>query len=416
MAKITYLHARQILDSRGTPTIEVDLQLEDGSFGRAAIPSGASTGAYEALELRDGDKANFLGKSVEQAIHNVEHEIFEAIEDKDFADQAALDDFLVELDGTENKSKLGANAILGVSLAFAWAMAEFKEIALYEYFAEVYGNDEPKLPTPMFNIMNGGKHANWSTDIQEFMVMIPNRPYSEQLRAGAEIFAHLGKLLDKKGLNTNIGNEGGYAPGFANNQEAFDVISEAISNAGYELGTDVFFALDVASSEFYDKETGKYVLKTENRSLTPDEWIETLAGWVEKYPFMSIEDPLHEDDWAHWTKFTARLGEKIQIVGDDLLVTNAKRVEKAIDEKACNALLVKVNQIGTLTETLRAMHAAEKAGWKNVVSHRSGETEDTTISHLAVGTGCGQIKTGAPSRGERTAKYNELLRIAEDFE
>ncbi|MEO6729289.1 MAG: phosphopyruvate hydratase [Candidatus Dojkabacteria bacterium] len=410
--KIAKLHARQIIDSRATPTIEVDITLDDGSFGRAAIPSGASTGTHEALELRDGDKSNYLGKSVNKAVANVKG-LEAELSSMMFDTQEALDSWLLQKDGTETKSNLGANAILGISLAFAHATAASKKMPLYKYVNELFGKPEIKLPTPMFNIMNGGKHANWATDIQEFMVIIENRPYHEQLRAACEIFLNLGKILEEKGLNVNIGNEGGYAPGFKSNEEAFEVITEAINKAGYVLGTDVFFAMDVASSEFYNAEKQTYTLKTESKELTADEWQKTLEGWVAKYPFRSIEDPFAEDDWAHWTAFTAEVGAKIQVVGDDLLVTNVKRVQKGIDEKACNALLVKVNQIGTLTETLNAMKMSKEAGWNNVLSHRSGETEDVTISHIAVGTGCGQIKTGAPSRGERTAKFNELLRIEE---
>jgi enolase len=414
MSKIHKLLARQIIDSRANPTIEVDLWLSDGSFGRAAVPSGASTGTHEALELRDNDKANWLGKTVNNAVSNVNNTIFDNVKDREFNSQEELDKFLIELDGTENKAKLGANAILGVSLAFAHATANAKNIQLFQYINEIYGGDM-KLPSPMFNIMNGGKHANWSTDVQEFMVVIKDRSYSEMLQAGCEIFLNLEKILKNKGMSINVGNEGGFAPGFANNEEAFENISQAIELAGYKLGKDVFFALDVAASEIYDAEKNIYTLKTENRELTPDQWLETLISWTEKYPFISIEDPFGEDDWATWQKFTARIGNSMQIVGDDLLVTNTKRVARAIDEQSCNALLVKVNQIGTLTETFAAMKMGEAKGWNNVISHRSGETEDTTISHIAVGTGCGQIKTGAPSRGERTAKYNELLRIEEFF-
>ncbi|MCA9381555.1 phosphopyruvate hydratase [Candidatus Dojkabacteria bacterium] len=411
--KIKKVHARQIIDSRANPTIEVDLTLDDGSFGRAAIPSGASTGAHEALELRDGDKSNFLGKSVLKAVKNVE-DLNSKLSAEDFKSQEELDNFLIKLDGTENKANLGANAILGVSLAFAHAVANSKKLPLFKYINEIYGG-EMSLPRPMFNIMNGGKHANWSTDIQEFMIILQNRDYAEQLRGGCEIFLNLGKILDERGMNTNIGNEGGYAPGFKNNEEALSTISEAIEKSGYKLGEDVFFALDVASSEFYNAENDTYILKTENKEISKDEWLETLISWTGKYPFLSIEDPFAEDDWSMWSKFTQKVGDKLQIVGDDLLVTNVKRIEKAIDEKSCNALLVKVNQIGSLTETFAAMHMAKDAGWNNVVSHRSGETEDVTISHIAVGTGAGQIKTGAPSRGERTAKYNELLRISEQL-
>ncbi len=410
--RISKVLARQIIDSRATPTLEVDLYLEDGSMGRAAVPSGASTGTHEALELRDGDKSMYLGKSVLKAVANVNN-LNTELSGKGFETQEALDSFLLMKDGTENKASLGANTILGISLAFAHAMAASKKIPLFKYVNEIYGSVDMKLPRPMFNIMNGGRHANWATDIQEFMVVIENREYPEQLRAACEIFAHLGKILEERGLNTNIGNEGGYAPGFKTNEEAFEVISEAVKAAGYILGTDVFFAVDIAASEFYNSTDQTYTLKTEGRSLSSDEWNATLDTWISKYPFVSIEDPFSEDDWGNWATFTAKYGDKFQVVGDDLLVTNVKRVEKAIAEKTCNALLVKVNQIGTLTETLNAMKMSEKAGWKNVISHRSGETEDVTIAHIAVGTGCGQIKSGAPSRGERTAKFNELLRISE---
>jgi len=414
MNNITKILARQIIDSRATPTVEVDLWLDDGSFGRAAVPSGASTGTHEALELRDGDDAKWMGKTVSKAVENVNTKIAAAIVGKSFESQELLDKALIALDGTENKSALGANAILGVSLAFAKATADSKDLPLFKYVNEMYGG-QMSLPSPMFNIMNGGKHANWSTDIQEFMVVIKNRPYNQQLQAGCEIFLNLEKILKGKGMSINVGNEGGFAPGFANNEEAFENISLAVKQAGYELGKDVFFALDVAASEFYNAETNSYTLKTEGRTLSADEWLNTVVAWVEKYPFVSIEDPFAEDDWASWAKFTAQVGNKVQVVGDDLLVTNTKRVQRAITEKSCNALLVKVNQIGTLTETFAAMKMGQENGWNNVLSHRSGETEDTTISHIAVGTGCGQIKTGAPSRGERTAKYNELLRIEEYF-
>jgi enolase len=410
--KIKQIIARQIIDSRATPTIEVDLWLEDGSIGRAAVPSGASTGVHEALELRDENKSLYLGKSVMKAVQNV-RDLKSKLNFRDFESQQDLDDYLNELDGTESKSNLGANAILGVSLAFAHATAASKKLPLFKYIAEVYDTPSMSLPRPMFNIMNGGKHANWSTDIQEFMVVMPNLEYSDQLRAGCEIFLNLEKVLKDGGKSTNVGNEGGFAPGFSNNEDAFTTILSAIEKAGYKPGEDVFFALDVASTEFYNPEKNTYTLKTENRELSAEEWGRLVESWINKYPFISIEDPFGEDDWQSWSKFTAKLGDKLQIVGDDLLVTNVKRVEKAINEKACNALLVKVNQIGTLTETFNAMKKSESAGWKNVLSHRSGETEDVTISHIAVGTGCGQIKTGAPSRGERTAKYNELLRIGE---
>ncbi len=415
MAKISKLKARQILDSRGEPTVEVDLWLDNKVMGRAAVPSGASTGAYEALELRDGDQTKYLGKGVGKAIENVEKVIASEIVGKENFTQEEIDKMMVELDGTPSKSKLGANAILGVSLAYAKAMAASQGLPLYRYISLIFEDSSLSLPSPMFNIMNGGRHADWATDIQEFMIIVEADSYAERLRGGMEIFGHLGKLLKSKGMNTNIGNEGGYAPGFKNNEEAFAVLSEAIGNAGYKLGENIFYALDVASTEFYDSEKKVYTLKTENREMTPSEWTNTLNSWIEKYPFKSIEDPFAEDDWQSWEEFTKLHGSRLQIVGDDLLVTNKTRIEKAIRNQSCNALLVKLNQIGTLTETLEAMSEAKRNGWNNVVSHRSGETEDVTISHLAVGTGAGQIKTGAPSRGERTAKYNELLRISEEL-
>lgn len=415
MTKISKLKARQILDSRGEPTIEVDIWLDDLVMGRAAIPSGASTGTHEALELRDGDQSKYLGKGVSKAVSHVENEIASVLIGKEDLEQTELDDLLIKLDGTPSKSRLGANAILGVSLAYAKASAQARGLPLYLYIEQLYQRNSLSLPSPMFNIMNGGRHANWATDIQEFMVMIEAEDYSERLRGGMEIFGHLGKLLKEKGMNTNIGNEGGYAPGFASNEQALSVLEQAINNAGYKLGENVFYALDVAASEFYNPEKGTYTLKTEKKELTKEEWIATLENWVSKYPFKSIEDPFAEDDWNSWNMFTSKLGSKIQIVGDDLLVTNKTRIAEAIRQKSCNALLVKLNQIGSLTETLEAMNLAETNGWKNVVSHRSGETEDVTIAHLAVGTSAGQIKTGAPSRGERTAKYNELLRISENL-
>lgn len=413
MYKISKLLAREIIDSRATPTVEVDLTLVDGSFGRASVPSGASTGTHEVLELRDADAQRYLGKGVLKAVNNVKTTIFNALNNKEFNSQRELDQFLIDLDGSELKSNLGANAILGVSLAFAKAVATSKGLPLFKYIAEIYNNQNTKLPTPMFNIMNGGRHANWSTDIQEFMIVMPKFDYKDQLRAACEIFLTLEKSLKEQGLSINVGNEGGFAPGFKNNEDALNQIQLAVEKAGYKVGEDVFFALDVAASEFYNAENGNYKLKTEGKELAKEEWLLKLESWVNTYPFFSIEDPFAEDDWGMWEKFTAKFADKIQIVGDDLLVTNVKRIEKAIPQKTCNALLVKVNQIGTLTETLSAMKMSQSAGWNNIVSHRSGETEDTTISHIAVGTGCGQIKTGAPSRSERTAKFNELLRISE---
>jgi len=414
MHKISKIHARQIIDSRATPTIEVDLYLDDGSIGRAAVPSGASTGTHEALELRDGDKSHWLGKTVLKAVDNVKM-LSTELSGKYFETQEAIDSWLLQRDGTENKSNLGANAILGISLAFAHAVAQSRHLPLFKYINEIYGKPQMTLPRPMFNIMNGGKHANWSTDVQEFMIVMPNFEYAKQLQAGCEIFLNLEKVLKSEGKSTNVGNEGGFAPGFANNEDAFAHIAMAIEKSGYKLGDNVFFALDIAATEFYNAETNNYTLKTENRELSAHEWFDTVMSWTKKYPFLSIEDPFSEDDWNSWIEFTAKVGDKFQVVGDDLLVTNQSRVDRAVNEKACNALLVKVNQIGTLTETFNAMKTGERHGWSNVISHRSGETEDVTIAHLAVGTGCGQIKTGAPSRGERTAKYNEILRIEEQM-
>jgi len=407
MARIKYVKAREIIDSRANPTIEVDLVLEGDYLGRFAVPSGASTGTHEALELRDGDSSRFLGKGVLKAVDNVNTLISQALKGKMFDTQEAIDSFLLSLDGTENKSKLGANAILGVSMAFASAMSKLLNLNLYEYTAREFGNKEIILPRPMFNIMNGGKHANWSTDIQEFMIIISSDSYREMLRAACEIFLTLEKLLKSLGKSINVGNEGGFAPGFNRNEEALDLIVQAVEKTGYKLGEQVFLALDIAASEFYIKEKNIYFLKTENLELSPFEW---------KSKIISIEDPFAEDDWTSWADFTQEYSDGLQIVGDDLLVTNKSRILKAVDTKACNALLVKLNQIGTLTETIDAMKISKDAGWRNIVSHRSGETEDLSIVHLAVGSGCGQIKTGAPSRGERTCKYNELLRLSENIQ
>lgn len=415
MSKIIDVYAREILDSRANPTIEVDLELEDGSFGRAAVPSGASTGIYEALELRDGDKARYHGKGVLKAVENVNKTIFQAIVDKEFGSQEELDKVLIALDGTENKSNLGANAILGVSMAFAIATAQSEDLAVYEYIGKLYGK-EMSMPRPMFNIMNGGQHANWSTDVQEFMVLpLGEKSWAEKLRIGSEIYISLGKILKEKNYSTNVGNEGGFAPNLSSNKEALDLVMQAIENAGYKPGEDVALGIDVAASEFY--EDGKYVLKTEGKTLSPDEWRAMLMEWVNNYPLTSIEDPFGQDDWETWAKFMQDIkGTKVdQLIGDDILVTNVSRIERAIKEETCNALLVKLNQIGSVTETIAAMKMAENAGWKTVVSHRSGETEDVFISHLVVGTGSGQIKSGAPSRGERTCKFNELIRIEENL-
>jgi enolase len=411
---ITHIHARQILDSRGNPTVEADVILEDGTLGRAAVPSGASTGSHEAIELRDGDVA-YGGKSVLKAVGHVNGEIAQALAGRDVFDQAGIDQAMIELDGTENKGRLGANALLAVSLAAARAAALSKKVPLYEYIASLAGNEKLVLPLPMMNIINGGKHAAGSTDSQEFMIMpVGATSFSQCLQIGAEIFHTLGKVLTSHGYGTTVGDEGGYAPAVRNgNAEALELISEAVAKAGYRLGEDVVLALDVASSELL--EDGKYQLKAEGRGLNADEMVSFYAELVEKFPIKSIEDGLGEDDWAGWKSLTATLGAQIQLVGDDLLVTNTAFLERGIAEKAGNAILIKVNQIGTLTETINAVKMAHDAGWKAVISHRSGETEDTTIAHLAVGLGTGQIKTGSLSRTDRVAKYNELLRIEEQL-
>jgi enolase len=412
---IELVDAREILDSRGNPTIEVDVVLGDGSVGRAAVPSGASTGAHEAVELRDGDTARFGGKGVLTAVRNVTDRIAPELYGMDAADQAGVDDLLRELDGTPNKAALGANAILGVSLACAHAAAAAHDEPLYRYLGGVGARI---LPVPMFNILNGGKHAQDSTDFQEFMVMpvgLPN--YAEALRAGAEIFGALRTILHDEGHATGQGDEGGFAPSLASNQAAVEVILRAIEKAGYRPGDDVAIALDPATTELVEEGSGvdgaptRYHLATENRTLDSGELIDLWADWSERYPIISIEDGLAEDDWAGWAEITRRLGDRVQLVGDDLLVTNVDRIERAIEERAANSVLIKLNQIGTLTETIDAISLARRAGWTAIVSHRSGETEDTTIADLVVGMGTGQIKTGAPSRSERVAKYNRLLRI-----
>ena len=408
---ISSITARQILDSRGNPTVEADVVLRDGTLGRAAIPSGASTGAGEALELRDGDNG-WGGKSVYQAVRNVNEIIAPALAGKDASDQTALDNIMLALDGTDNKSKLGANAILSVSLAAAKAAANAKKQPLWRYVADMTGKS-PSLPLPMMNVMNGGAHAAFATDIQEFMIICKGaKTFEETLKMGTEIFHALAKILKNHDYPTTVGDEGGYAPRVrSGNREPLTLLSEAITSAGYTLGSDVVFAMDAASSEFY--QDGRYELKCEGKSLSSEEMIDWLETLVNEFPIVSIEDGLAENDWSGWRQLRERIGDRIQLVGDDLLVTNTKLVQKAIDEHAANALLVKPNQIGSLTETIQAVSMAQDAGWKTVMSHRSGETEDTTISHLAVGLGCGQIKTGSLSRTDRIAKYNELLRIAE---
>jgi len=407
---IESVQAQEILDSRGNPTIEVEVYLEDGSFGRAAVPSGASTGIHEALELRDGDKARYGGKGVTKAVSNVNTLIADELIGWDATDQIALDKMLLELDGTPNKAKLGANAILGTSLAAAKAAANSVGLPLYRYIGGVYAH---VLPVPMMNILNGGAHTAWqSTDAQEFMVMPLGAPsFSEAVRWGAEIYHALKTVLKSHGYATLVGDEGGYAPNLKANAEAVEVILEAIEKAGFRAGKDVAIALDPAASEFYDEEKKIYNLRTEGKKLDPAQMVDFWKSWVDQYPIVSIEDGLGQDDWDGWKKMTADLGDRLQIVGDDLLVTNPDRVRKAIAEKACNSLLVKVNQIGSLTETIEAVSLCQRNGWTAVTSHRSGETEDATIADLAVALNTGQIKTGAPARSDRVAKYNQLLRI-----
>jgi enolase len=411
MTVIADIHGREILDSRGNPTVEVEVQLASGGFGRAAVPSGASTGVHEAMELRDGDGARYGGKGVLDAVASVNEELAPQLVGMDALDQLAIDNLMQELDGTPNKGRLGANAILGVSMAVAKAAADALAMPLYRYLGGVYAH---VLPVPMMNILNGGQHAANSTDLQEFMVMPAGAPsFSECLRWGAEIYATLKKVLHDKGLNTNVGDEGGFAPSLSSNAMAIEVILEAIERAGYQPGQDVFIALDPASSELY--KDGQYHLAREDRILSSDEMVGFFVDWVNKYPIISIEDGMAEDDWDGWVKLMAAVGDKVQIVGDDLLVTNVDRVHKAIDLKAANSLLCKVNQIGSLSEAIAAVELAHRAGWTSVVSHRSGETEDSTIADLVVALNTGQIKTGAPARSDRVAKYNQLLRIEEEL-
>jgi enolase len=409
---IESISALEILDSRGNPTVEVEVTLADGSWGRAAVPSGASTGVHEALELRDGDKKRYLGKGVSQAVANVNGVIADALFGWDATEQKAIDTALLELDGTPNKSKLGANAILGVSLAVAKAAANSLGLPLYRYLGGVYAH---VLPVPMMNILNGGAHTAWqSTDMQEFMVMPFGAPtFAEGLRWGAEIYHTLKSVLKEKGYATLVGDEGGYAPALKANGEALEVILAAIEKAGFKAGRgqDVAIALDPAASELYEEETKLYNLRKEGKKLTGEQMVEFWKKWVADYPIVSIEDGLAQDDWASWQLMTKELGDKLQIVGDDLLVTNPERVRKGIQDKAANALLVKLNQIGSLTETIEAVEACHRAGWRAVTSHRSGETEDATIADIAVALNTGQIKTGAPARSDRVAKYNQLLRI-----
>ncbi|MFP4115047.1 MAG: phosphopyruvate hydratase [Spirochaetales bacterium] len=415
MSTIEYVEAREILDSRGNPTVEVDVVLEDGSFGRAAVPSGASTGEHEAVELRDGDKARFKGKGVLKAVENVNNVIAAEIEGLDALDQVDIDTTLIELDGTENKGKLGANAILGVSMATARAAADFLGVPLFKYLGPYHATT---LPVPMANILNGGAHADNSVDFQEFMVMpVGAETFREAVRMTAEIFHTLKGVLGEKGYSTAVGDEGGFAPNLKSNEEAVDLILQAIEKAGFKPGDDVMIALDPASSEFFDKEKGNYVFKkSDGRELAPAEMADYWTDWAKKYPIISIEDGMDEDDWEGWKSLTEKIGDKVQLVGDDLFVTNTKRLKRGIDEGIANSILIKVNQIGTLTETFEAVEMAKRAKYTSIVSHRSGETEDSFIADLVVALGTGQIKTGSMSRSDRLAKYNQLMRIEDMLE
>lgn len=409
MSLISSVYAREVLDSRGNPTVEVEVQTENGGFGRAIIPSGASTGMYEAVELRDGDKNRYLGKGVEKAVKNVNDKIAEELVYFDCFDQVSIDKFLIGLDGTENKGKLGANAILGVSLAVARAAADELGLPLYQYIG---GTNSKVLPVPMMNILNGGEHADNNVDIQEFMIMpVGAKSFKEALRMGAEIYHNLKNVLKENGLATGVGDEGGFAPNLESNAKALDVIVEAIEKAGYKPGTDVVLAIDAAASEFYDSDEKVYFLKGEDRKLTSEEMAKYYEGLANEYPIYSIEDGLDENDWEGWKYLTDLIGDRVQLVGDDLFVTNTKKLERGIEEGVSNSILIKLNQIGTLTETLDAIEMAKTNNMTAIISHRSGESEDSTIADLAVATNAGFIKTGAPARSERVAKYNELLRI-----
>lgn len=414
MSSIQSIVAREILDSRGNPTVEADVVLSDGSFGRAVAPSGASTGSLEALELRDGDNSRYLGKGVQQAVHNANTVIADALQGKDAREQRMIDQVMIDLDGTENKSKLGANAILAVSLAVAKAAAQSKGVPLYAHFAELFGNTDYAMPVPQMNIINGGEHADNSIDFQEFMIVPVGLPsFSEALRAGTEVFHSLKKVLHDQGLSTAVGDEGGFAPNLESNEAAVKIIMQAISDAGYTAGEDIMLGLDVASTEFYAD--GVYTLAAENKSLNSQEFAEYLEAWVRKYPIITIEDGMSEDDWDGWSDLTERVGADIQLTGDDLFVTNTRILQQGIDKGVANSILIKFNQIGSLTETLDAIQMAHDAGYKATISHRSGETEDTTIADLAVATAAGQIKTGSLCRSDRVAKYNQLLRIEQEL-
>ena len=411
MSVIESVYAREVLDSRGNPTVEVEVVLESGAQGRAIVPSGASTGAFEAVELRDGDKSRYLGKGTQTAVDNVNNIIAEQLEGMESTDQPGIDALLIELDGTHNKGKLGANAILGVSMAVARASADELGLPLYQYIG---GVNAKQLPVPMMNILNGGEHADNNVDVQEFMILPVGAPsFKEGLRMGAEVFHSLKKVLSERGLACGVGDEGGFAPNLGSNREALELIVEAIEKAGYKPGDDVRLGLDVAATEMYDKETKLYDLKHEGKKLTAEEMVDLYEDWATNFPIITIEDGLDEEDWDGWKVLTDRLGKKIQLVGDDLFVTNTERLERGIEAGVANSILIKVNQIGTITETLDAIEMAKRAGYTAVISHRSGETEDTTIADLAVAVNAGQIKTGAPSRTDRVAKYNQLLRIEE---
>ncbi len=413
MTEITYIHGREVLDSRGNPTVEVEVLLDDGGMGRAIVPSGASTGAHEAVELRDGDKGRYGGKGVQQAVENVNEVLAGELIGLDALEQVGIDQLMLELDGTENKGKLGANAILGVSLAIAKAAADSLSLPLYRYLGGVSART---LPVPMMNILNGGKHAANSTDFQEFMIMpVGAESFREGVRWGAEIYQSLKQVLHDGGHSTNVGDEGGFAPSLGGNVKAIEVILQAIEKAGYKPGEEIVIALDPASTELYDESTGRYKLEIEGKELSSPELVELWTDWCNRFPIISIEDGMAEDDWEGWKGLYQNVGDRVQLVGDDLLVTNVNRIERAIAEQACNALLCKVNQIGTLTESIDAIETSHRAGWAAVVSHRSGETEDATISDLVVAFNTGQIKTGAPARSDRIAKYNQLLRIEEEL-
>lgn len=414
MSLIESIHARQILDSRGNPTVEVEVVTSSGAFGRAAVPSGASTGTHEAVELRDGDKKKYMGKGVLKAVNNVNTKIAEAIVGFPAYEQNLIDKIMIELDGTPNKAKLGANAILGTSMAVAKAAAMESGMSLYRYIGGVSANT---LPVPMMNILNGGSHADNSIDFQEFMVMpVKADTFSDALRMGTEVFHTLKKVLHDKGLSTNVGDEGGFAPNIKSNEEAIEIVIKAIEKAGFKPGVDIFIAMDAAVSEFYDAKTKTYTFhKSDGKKLKSDEMVEYWAKWVKKYPIISIEDGMAEDDWDGWKKLTNKVGEKVQLVGDDLFVTNVKRLQQGIDTNVANSILVKVNQIGSLTETIDAVNLAKRNSYKSIMSHRSGETEDNTIADLAVALNTGQIKTGSASRSDRMAKYNQLIRIEEEL-